>query len=185
MKILWSALLMGCFSMSALAQITPGGGGSGGGGGAVTVVDGGDVTQGTTTDAAATAGGTGTVSAKLRETTALLQSILSGTTKTNFRSSVVESNHLIGSGTIAGYTVSATIGATAGNLMVFYGVTTAPSDGAVTPDQCVPIPINSLGGVNVTPNAAIATGAVAVFSSGTSCTTKTASATAWFTGSAQ
>ena len=52
----------------------------GGGGGAVTIVDGGDVTQGAIADAAAAAGGTGTVSAKLREATALLNSILTGVT---------------------------------------------------------------------------------------------------------
>jgi len=55
---------------------TPAGGG--GGGGAVTVANGADVTQGAIADAAAAAGGTGTVSAKLREATALLQSILTG-----------------------------------------------------------------------------------------------------------
>ncbi len=49
----------------------------GGGGGAVTIADGADVTQGAIADAAAAAGGTGTVSAKLRETTSLLNSILS------------------------------------------------------------------------------------------------------------
>ena len=53
-------------------------GGGGGGGGAVTVADGADVTLGAIADAAAAAGGTGTLSAKLRETTALLQSILTG-----------------------------------------------------------------------------------------------------------
>lgn len=61
-------------------SISPGGGGGGGGGGAVTVADGADVTQGTTTDAASSAGGTGTISAKLREVTALLNSILTGVT---------------------------------------------------------------------------------------------------------
>lgn len=43
-----------------------GSGGGGGGGGAVTIADGADVAEGATTDAAATAGGTGSVSAKLR-----------------------------------------------------------------------------------------------------------------------
>ena len=61
-------------------------GGGGGGGGAVTaaagsyssgsLVDGASVTLGSTTDAASSAGGTGSVSAKLRETTSLLNSIL-------------------------------------------------------------------------------------------------------------
>lgn len=57
---------------------TGGSGGGGGGGGAVTVADGADVTQGAIADTAASPGGTGTVSAKLREMTALLNSILSG-----------------------------------------------------------------------------------------------------------
>jgi hypothetical protein len=55
-----------------------GAGGAGGSGGAATVADGADVTQGATADAAAAAGGAGTVSAKLREVTALLNSINSG-----------------------------------------------------------------------------------------------------------
>lgn len=46
-----------------------------GGSAAATVADGGDVTQGAIADSAAAAGGTGTVSAKLRETTSLLNTI--------------------------------------------------------------------------------------------------------------
>jgi hypothetical protein len=56
---------------------TPSGGG-GGGGGAATIANGADVTQGAVADAAAASGGTGTTSAKLRQVTALLQSILTG-----------------------------------------------------------------------------------------------------------
>lgn len=48
---------------------------SGGGGGAATIADGADVTLGSTSDAAATAGATGTVSAKLRNVTALLDTL--------------------------------------------------------------------------------------------------------------
>lgn len=50
--------------------------GGGGGGGAVTIADGADVAEGSTTDAPAVAGGTGTVSAKLRLATTQLASIL-------------------------------------------------------------------------------------------------------------
>lgn len=50
-------------------------GGGGGGGGAVTVADGADVTQGSTTDAASTVGGPGTIAAKLRLATTLLDAI--------------------------------------------------------------------------------------------------------------
>lgn len=49
--------------------------GGGGGGGAVTIADGADVAEGATTDAAATAGGSGTVSAKLRLMTMQLGTI--------------------------------------------------------------------------------------------------------------
>lgn len=44
-------------------------------GSAATIADGADIAEGATTDGAASAGGTGTVSAKLREATALLNSI--------------------------------------------------------------------------------------------------------------
>jgi hypothetical protein len=52
------------------------GSGGGGGGGAVTVADGADVAEGATTDAAAAAGGTGSVSAKLRRISAQLPAAL-------------------------------------------------------------------------------------------------------------
>lgn len=64
-----SAALTPCF-------VQYGAGGGGGGGGAVTIADGADVTEGAIADAAASPGGTGTVSAKLREATALLNSLL-------------------------------------------------------------------------------------------------------------
>lgn len=57
-----------------------GGSGGGGGGGAVTIADGADVAEGATTDAAATAGGTGTVSAKLRRISTQLPAVLGQTT---------------------------------------------------------------------------------------------------------
>lgn len=62
----------------ALAQPVPGTP-TGGGGGAATIADGADVTQGSIADAASSAGGTGTVSAKLREATGLLNSIVTNT----------------------------------------------------------------------------------------------------------
>lgn len=52
-----------------------GGGAGGGGGGAVTIADGADVTLGAIADAASTAGGSGTLSAKLRLTTTQLGTI--------------------------------------------------------------------------------------------------------------
>ena len=53
----------------------PTGGGGGGGGGAVTIADGADVVLGALADAAATAGGAGTLSAKMRLATTLLQAV--------------------------------------------------------------------------------------------------------------
>src|SRR6266850_3620913 len=49
--------------------------GGGGGGGASTIADGADVTQGAIADAASTAGGTGTVGAKLRLMTTQLDTV--------------------------------------------------------------------------------------------------------------
>ena len=66
----WTALAL-------LYEIAAGGGG--GGGGAVTIADGADVALGATTDAAATAGGAGTVEAKLRLMTTQLASLLTNT----------------------------------------------------------------------------------------------------------
>ena len=68
-----------------------GGGGGSGGGGAVTVADGADVTQGAIADAAVTAGGTGTLSAKLRYMTTQLDNI-----NTNVQSAIPAGTNLIG-----------------------------------------------------------------------------------------
>lgn len=54
-------------------------GSGGGGGGAATIADGADVTQGAIADAAASAGGTGTLSAKIRKISADVGSILTNT----------------------------------------------------------------------------------------------------------
>lgn len=70
-------------------KVTPSGGG--GGGGAVTIADGADATQGAIADAAASAGGTGTVSAKLRLMTTLLNTI-----STNVASSIPAGTNAIG-----------------------------------------------------------------------------------------
>lgn len=66
----WTALAL-------LYEIAAGGGG--GGGGAVTIADGADVALGSIADAAATAGGTGTVEAKLRLMTSQLASLVTNT----------------------------------------------------------------------------------------------------------
>ena len=80
------------------------------------------------------------------------------------------------------YGLSATLGATAGYVMVF-DATSAPADGAVTPKYCWAVPANGSLAMGWPTAAAFATGIVAVFSS-TGCFTKTASATAFLTGQA-
>lgn len=59
----------------AISFLPPPGSGGGGGGGAVTIANGADSTQGAVADAASTAGGTGTLSAKLRLMTTQLGTI--------------------------------------------------------------------------------------------------------------
>lgn len=72
-------------TVGALTQqfsaVSPGSGG--GGGGASTIADGADVNAGTTTDAAATAGGTGTISAKLRRISTQLPAAVGPQTPAN------------------------------------------------------------------------------------------------------
>lgn len=79
-----------------ILQGAPDGGGSssggGGGGGAVTIADGADVAEGAIADAAATAGGTGTISAKLRRLTAQLPAALGQTTMSASMSVAIASN---------------------------------------------------------------------------------------------
>lgn len=113
-----------------------------------------------------------------------------GLTPTNtagIQSAAVESNHVLKSsaGGLIGITV--TIGATSGWLMMF-DATTAPADGAVTPKYCRYIKSDGTGGAssifwNPSP-LTFSTGIVSVFSS-TGCFTKTASATAYFSGQVQ
>lgn len=80
------------------------------------------------------------------------------------------------------YSVTITTGATAGLLMLF-NATSAPADGAVTPVLCNEIAANSTVTVPYNPiPMAFATGMTVVFSSGTNCFNKTASATAFISG---
>lgn len=79
-----------------------------------------------------------------------------------------------------------TTGATAGLLMTFNS-TTVPADGAVTPINCVPVPATSSNFLNFAPQPPewYSTGIVIVFSSGTNCFNKAASATAFIHGIVQ
>lgn len=75
----------------------------------------------------------------------------------------------------------------AGTLMVFNSVS-EPSDGTVTPYDCIPIAANNVASLNygVGPPEVFSTGIVAVVSVGTSCFTKnTAGASAFINGAVQ
>jgi hypothetical protein len=99
------------------------------------------------------------------------------------KSSSIESGHVLKA--MAGnlYAVYATTTAT-GILMVFNS-TTVPGDGAVTPIECIPCVLNgSIANCSLNfapgPPEVYTTGISVAFSTGTSCVTKTASATAFF-----
>lgn len=101
-------------------------------------------------------------------------------------STSVESSHVFkaSAGLALGFAV--TSGATPGYLMVF-NATTPPSDGSVLPVKCLYVPANQTIGLSPDPGAAawlFSAGITTVFSS-TGCFTKTASATAFFSGQVQ
>lgn len=162
----------------------------GAGGGAATIADGADVAQGANADAAVAAGAAGTASAKLRRLTTDLAAIAGSAaliptaTSTNAITPVVstaaESSHILKAGAGNLYGLSVTTGAVAGYVLIF-NATSAPADGAVTPTHCYSVPALSSLGVDWKMPAAFSTGITAVFST-TGCFTKTASATAFFSG---
>jgi hypothetical protein len=78
------------------------------------------------------------------------------------------------------YAYQVTTGAAAGYVMLF-NATSAPVDGAVAPVKCVAVPAGATVGVSNVPPEYFSTGITAVFST-TGCFTKTASATAMFSG---
>jgi len=95
-------------------------------------------------------------------------------------SAAVESSHVFKASAGNLYAYQVTTGASAGYVMIF-NATSAPADGAVTPVKCVAVGAASTVGVSMNPPEAFATGITAVFST-TGCFTKTASATAMFSG---
>ncbi len=105
-------------------------GSGGGGGGAVTIADGADVAEGATADAAATAGGTGTVSAKLRLITSLLNTIasspiISGGLSVYFVQPAASDNHAnIKNGAGLVYKISATNNSNTVNYLRLYNAAT-------------------------------------------------------------
>ena len=101
-------------------------------------------------------------------------------------SASAEGTHVLKAGAGNLYGLTTTIGATTGWVMVF-DATSAPADGAVTPKFCRYIKSDGTGGSNSlawNPPAVMATGISVAFSS-TGCFTKTASATAFFSGQVQ
>lgn len=179
--------------------------GGGGGGGAVTIADGADDAQGSKADTAYAGSGSSTVIALLKgiynivNSAAQLDQTTPGSTNgVNINptsastaaigttvSTVVESNHVLKASAGNAYGVYGE-SSVAGYLMVF-DATSAPSDGAVTPKECVPAmqaaPTNSFFAFVSYGNipASFTTGIVVVWST-TGCFTKTASATAFFKG---
>lgn len=100
---------------------------------------------------------------------------------TPVKSASAESNHVLDATAGNLYSVYVTTGATAGFLMLF-NATSAPADGAVTPIECLIAPANSTTGLDRSQIPDVfSTGITSVFSS-TGCFTKTASATAFFSG---
>lgn len=87
----------------------------------------------------------------------------------------------VSAGNLYGFT--ATSGASAGYLLV-YDLTAAPSNGIVTPIDCVSIPASTSVGLNYSPPLVMATGIVIAFST-TGCFSQTLSATAFISGEAK
>lgn len=94
-------------------------------------------------------------------------------------STAAESNHVISAAAANLYGFSVTTGAVAGLVMIF-NATSAPGDGAVTPIKCYSVGANQTVSAAFQPfPARFSTGITIVFSSGTDCFTKAASATAF------
>lgn len=96
-------------------------------------------------------------------------------------SSVVEGSHVIKATASALYSAEVTTGATAGVFMIF-NTTSAPADGAVAPAFCAQVAANSTFTKDWLYPVQMNNGTVFVFSSGTNCFNKAASATAHFLG---
>lgn len=86
------------------------------------------------------------------------------------------------------YSVYATNSSATGGFLLLFNAIAAPSDGTVTPYDCVPIAGTSTSGINYAPNPPkyYSIGIVAVLSTGATCFTKTTSGgvTGFISGSA-
>lgn len=128
----------------------------------------------------ATSAGTGTQAVAVAPTSAL------GAAATNAQSTAAGSNLVIKASAGNLYSLTTTIGATSGYLMLFDAVS-LPVDGAVTPIYCLPVSSNGTNGyvaVEFSVPKRFSTGITAGFST-TGCFTLTVSATASFFGGYQ
>ncbi len=172
--------------------------GAGGITAAVTVANGADVAEGNTADAAATAGGTGTVSAKLRLMTTQLDSIATSVAAapapsssatvgiTPVVSASAESGHVLKATPGNAYSAYATNFTSTAGYFILLNSTTVPVDGAVTPLACALLAPNGVASINYAPGppGVFSTGITAVVTSAANCFTKTTGViTAFISGS--
>lgn len=154
--------------------------------GTVTTVTSATVIQPTAANLNATVVGTGTfaVQATITPSSSSAVAIAHG------QSTATESGHAaICAAACNLYSLTATnLSATTVLMLMIFNSTTVPGDGAVTPDQCLPVSpgpgatgISSAGG----PPTRYGTGLSVALSSGASCTTKTASVNGFFTWAVQ
>lgn len=106
------------------------------------------------------------------------QTTLIGQPITSTPSAAAEGSHVFKTSAGALYSILVTSGGSAGYVLLFNS-TTAPADGAVTPNRCFVLAANSTLTATMQYPMAFGTGITAVFST-TGCFTKTVSATAFF-----
>lgn len=161
----------------------------------VSVLDTADATQGGINDAAATAGSTGTVSAKLRNATALLNSILTAVQaplppmSTSTACTALCSNLVLEAGgphNLYSLQVSAdpTLAGAPWWIMV-YNATSLPANGAVTPLKCFALPAATTVFATPFPTPVTFSTGTTIGVSTTGCFTQTASVHAFISGDAQ
>lgn len=154
--------------------------------GTVTTVTSATVIQPTAANLNATVVGTGTfaVQATVTPSPSSTVAIAHG------QSTATESGHAAICATACNlYSLTATnLSTTTVLMLMIFNSTTVPGDGAVTPDQCLPVSpgpgatgVSSAGG----PPTRYSTGLSVALSSGASCTTKTASVNGFFTWGVQ
>ena len=109
---------------------------------------------------------------------AIAPSSAAGIATSNYSSPAAESGHIIKAS--AGNVYSVYAFSTAAGLFMVFNSATVPTDGAVTPIECIPVSANNFGAHDVTIPDQYGTGISVALSTGTNCFSKTASATAFF-----